>query len=35
MDRRKFIRLSSVGLAGLAFGSELSTLEACNDILMV
>lgn len=29
MDRRKFIRLSSVGLAGLAFGSELSTLEAC------
>ena len=29
MDRRKFIRLSSAGLAGLALSSELSLLDAC------
>ena len=29
MDRREFIRFSSIGLAGLAFGSEMSLLDAC------
>lgn len=29
MDRRKFIRLSSAGLAGLALSGELSLLDAC------